>query len=153
MYLRAAGRRVSDLVLASGLVIVGLSLSATAAEHGGKGMSASGGITASDALDGKVFVGKVGAKGKTKGDKDEFVFKGGTFRSTACDQYGFTAVPYTTTTQGDVVTFDAVAMSPTDGQMVWKGTVKKGTVEGTALWHKKPGATPKEYWFKGSLKP
>ena len=34
-------------------------------------------------LEGKSFVGEMGEKGKTKGDKDTFVFKEGRFRSTA----------------------------------------------------------------------
>ena len=34
-------------------------------------------------LDGKTFAGETGEVGKTTGDQDGFVFKGGTFRSRA----------------------------------------------------------------------
>ena len=135
----------------SGLVAAAEHGGTTMPEHGGTTMTAHAGTMISMALDGKTFVGEVGEKGKTKGDKDQFVFKDGTFRSTACDQYGFTATPYRSTAQGTAVMFEAAAISPTDGEMGWKGTAKDdGTLEGTATWTKS-GQAPTEYWFKGSL--
>ena len=149
------------------LLVGGLGGLVAAAEHGGTTMKEHGGTTMrqpggttmtehagammSGVLDGKIFDGEVGDKGKKKGDKDQFVFKDGTFRSTACDAYGFTATPYTTTAQGNAVMFEATAMSPTDGQMAWKGTVQGDAVEGTSVWTKS-GQAPKDYWFKGTLK-
>ena len=103
-------------------------------------------------LDQQVFVGEMGEQGKIKGGKDEFVFKNGTFRSTACDAYGFSASPYTAATQGQAIAFSAHTVSKTDGKMAWKGTVHGKAVEGTATWYK-PGKEPKAYWFKGTVKP
>ena len=44
----------------------------------------------SHALDGKTYFGQNGSKGKPADHDDEFIFKEGMFRSTSCDQYGFT---------------------------------------------------------------
>ncbi len=105
---------------------------------------------AAGALDGKTFAGEIGEKGKTTGDKDKFVFRDDTFRSTACDKYGFTAASYTAKAEGDTVSFEAEATSKTDGIMKWMGKAKGGAVVGTALWTKN-GKTM-EYWFKGAKK-
>lgn len=102
-------------------------------------------------LDGKSFTGEMMQAGKKTGEKDEFVFAEGKFRSTGCDQYGFTAVSYTATTKAGVTTFTSEATSETDGKMAWKGTVKGDTIEGTAVWTKE-GQTPTQYHFKGMLK-
>ena len=102
-------------------------------------------------LDGKTFVGQMTEKGKTKGNKDTFTFKDGKFRSTACDAYGFTATEYTVTSKDGVTTFEATAQSPKEGTMKWKGTVKDGTVEGSAVWTKM-GQADMNYTFKGTEK-
>ncbi len=114
-----------------------------AEEHGGKPLQA--------ALDGKAFVGELGKEGKMTGDKDDFVFKNGKFRSTACDQYGFGDGVYSTTAKGDMISFESKTESPTDGKMEWKGTVKGEAIEGTAKWSP-PGKSAEQYWFKGTLK-
>ena len=106
---------------------------------------------ATGSLDGQTFLGEVGKKGQAKGDKDTFIFREGKFRSTACDPYGFKEVAYQTASAGNSTTFQATAVSPTDGQMFWKGTVKGNAVEGTTTWLK-PGKQPVENWFKGKLK-
>ncbi len=111
-----------------------------------------GQAAAMGALDGKNFIGQVGKQGKATGDKDEFRFQAGTFRSTACDRYGFKEAAYTSAMQGDAVTFQAQAVSPTDGTMLWKGTARGEAIEGTTVWSKKAGSAPEAYWFKGTLK-
>jgi len=103
-------------------------------------------------LDGKVFVGEIGSKGKEKGDPDELLFTDGAFRSTACDPYGFGEAPYMTAIEGDAVTFEAETLSPTDGRIAWKGTVHGDALEGIATWYKPKKTAPEELWFKGSLK-
>ena len=107
--------------------------------------------TAAGPLDGKTFVGQMMEKGKTKGNKDTFVFKDGKFRSTACDTYGFTETAYTATSKDGATTFEADAQSPKEGTMRWKGTVKDGTVQGTVVWMKK-GQADKNYTFRGTAK-
>jgi hypothetical protein len=102
-------------------------------------------------LDGATFVGTMTEKGKTKADQDQLVFKDGKFRSTACDAYGFTETPYTAAVSDVDTRFEAVAASPKEGTMTWKGTVKGNTIEGTADWVKK-GQADMHYTFKGKLK-
>lgn len=106
---------------------------------------------AKGALDGKSYSGMLGEKGKTKGDKDDFVFKEGTFHSTACDAYGFGAAAYTAREEAGAIAFEATTHSAKEGDMEWKGAVKGDAVEGTVVW-KKAGKAPKDYWFKGTLK-
>ncbi len=102
------------------------------------------------ALDGKTFAGEMGEKGKEAAGKDTFIFKDGTFRSTACDAYGFDAGAYQAATDGDITTFHAQTVSPTDGTNMWMGTVMGDTIEGTFTWTK-PDQTSIEHWFKGQL--
>jgi hypothetical protein len=103
------------------------------------------------ALDGKTFLGEMTEKGKTKGDKDTFVFKDGKFRSTACDAYGFAETAYSAVGKEGETTFEATAESPKEGTMKWKGTIKGDTIEGTTVWTKK-GQADMSYTFKGALK-
>src|ERR1700693_1618327 len=87
-------------------------------------------------LDGATFVGTMMEKGKTEGDPDELVFKDGKFRSTACDAYGFTETRYTAAVSDVNTRFEAVATSPKEGTMKWKGTVQGETIAGTVDWEK-----------------
>lgn len=103
-------------------------------------------------LDGKSFAGETGEVGKAVGEKDGFIFKEGTFRSTACDQYAFKEAPYTATRNADgSISFTAKANSPKEGKMDWKGTVKGEAIDGTVSWSK-AGQRTIDYWFKGTLK-
>ena len=102
-------------------------------------------------LDGKSFVGQMGEKGSTKGDKDTFVFKEGRFRSTACDKYGFGDAPYTVKEEGGKMVVTAETTSKKQGTMTWTLTVAGEELTGLSLW-KKGEKAPKEYWVKASLK-
>lgn len=102
-------------------------------------------------LDGATFVGTTTEKGKTKGDPDQLVFKDGKFRSTACDAYGFTEIPYTAAVSDVDTRFEATATSPKEGTMKWKGTVKGNLLDATADWIKK-GQADMHYTFKGMLR-
>ena len=123
----------------------------------GSGMVVQAATTAessSGALDGKTFVGEMGSKDKAKGDPDQFRFRDGQFRSTACDPYGFDDAPYMTSIQGDALTFEAQTESPTEGRIVWEGIVRGDHLEGTAMWYKKQAdAAQEEMWFKGTTQP
>jgi hypothetical protein len=83
------------------------------------------------ALDGRNFHGVVLECGKTSGDADTLIFKGGRFRSTACDQYGYGDGPYTATRSGDSVLFEAETESPKYGKLLWKGVVRGPRLDGT----------------------
>ena len=116
------------------------------------GLTASGVASAkTDLLDGKVFVGQVGKIGKARGDKDQFVFQGGTFHSTACDPHGFKAVEYTADQTAQAVAFQAESANLKKETMLWRGMVQGDQISGTAVWER-PGKKPAEYWFKGHLK-
>ena len=83
------------------------------------------------ALDGRNFDGIVLECGKTSGDADTLIFKGGRFRSTACDQYGYGDGPYTATRSGETVVFEAETESPQYGKLLWKGVVRGPRLDGT----------------------
>ena len=113
-------------------------------------LCASGEARASGPLDGKTFVGESGEKGQTKSDPEQIDFKAGTFHSKACDAYAFGSAPYKATTTGGVTTFEATTTSAKEGKIVWKGTVKGDTLDGTLRWSK-AGQKDIEYWVKGRL--
>jgi hypothetical protein len=126
-----------------GLAALALSLTLTA----GRPAAAAGG-----ALDGKVFAGTTGETGKATGDKDVLVFRGGTFRSTACDTYGFDSARYTSAAgPAGSIQFAARTVSPKEGTIDWRGVVRGDAVTGSYVWTK-TGQRPIRYWFKGSLK-
>jgi hypothetical protein len=103
-------------------------------------------------LDGKTFRGEIKDMEKAQGNPDTFIFADGTFRSTACDAYGYRPAPYTATQQGAVWTFTAETHSPTWGTMTWKGTIKGSVIEGTAT-RSKDGKVVGEQVFLGANKP
>jgi len=107
--------------------------------------------SASHLLDGKTYVGDSSQKGKEEKQKDTLIFEKGTFRSTACDQYGFTAAPYTSKKEGGVIIFTADSTSEKEGKNHWEGTVTDNSVQATLTWTKE-GQAPIEYTFTGELK-
>lgn len=86
-------------------------------------------------------------RGETYGDI--FTFKGGRFRSAACDAWDFGSGPYTTSAVDGVTRFEAETASPTDGRMAWKGVVTGDKLQGTMRWYPQPDAAPVGYWFSG----
>ena len=134
-----------NIYVALGMTAVGLVLGASAVTAVEQVASPAG------LLDGKVFQGEVGSAQQQKGDADELSFAAGTFHSSACDRYGFSKGTYTATPEGDGVAFQAETASPTDGKMVWNGTVHGDQIEGHALWSR-AGHEPEAYWVKGTLK-
>lgn len=107
---------------------------------------------AKGALDGKSYTIDMTKTGDAKAEKDDLIFKDGTFRSTGCDTYGFTAVAYQTKAGADgAMEFMATATSAKEGKMEWKGMVKGDAVEGTAVWTKE-GQPAENYTYKGAVK-
>jgi|WetSurMetagenome_2_1015567.scaffolds.fasta_scaffold118498_1 hypothetical protein len=99
-------------------------------------------------LDGKKFMGEMGATGQTTGDKETIVFHSGMFHSMACDAKGFKPAPYTATKEGDAISFTATCTSPTAGKLDWKGTVKGEELDATATLTQE-GKEPVTMWAKG----
>ena len=116
--------------------------------------NASDNIVASHILDGKIFIGPTGEKGKKVHHEDVLRFSDGKFTSSECFQYGFKGGLYTTTIEGHTIHFQAETISPTHGKMVWQGTLEGDTLEVTYTWTKERWfwTTFREYWFKGTLK-
>ena len=72
-------------------------------------------------LDGRNFDGIVLECGKTSGDADTLIFKGGRFRSTACDRYGYGDGAYTATRSGEEIVFEAETESAAVRQAALEG--------------------------------
>ena len=110
------------------------------------------------ALDGKVFVGDAGLKGKDADEKGDIItFADGKFHSSSCDQYGYGKGVYKAMPSGDAVSFETETTSEKDGRLVWKGTVRGNDIEGTFVHYRKgwllnPNPEPQEHWFKGKAK-
>jgi hypothetical protein len=96
-------------------------------------------------LDGRRFEGVFIERGKTSGDADTLTFKGGRFRSSACDRYGYSDAPYKATVAGDVVHVEAETESPRYGKLQWRGVVRDGRLDATATAIRQ-GRTPVENW-------
>ena len=117
-----------------------------------------GAMAQAPSLDGKVFAADAGPKGKDADEKgDTITFKDGKFHSSVCDQYGYGKGAYRAMAQGDAVSFETETTSEKDGRLVWKGTVRGDTIEGTFIhyrkgWFLNPNPEPQEHWFKGKAK-
>jgi hypothetical protein len=94
-------------------------------------VAAAAGVARAAALDGRTFEGVVLESGKTSGDADTLIFAGGRFRSTACDRYEYGDGPYTVSTSGDAIAFEAETVSPKYGKLLWKGVVRGRKLDGT----------------------
>ena len=116
-------------------------------------------VAAAGPLDGKVFVGEAGVKGKPADEKNDIItFANGKFHSSACDQWGFNKADYTTRVEGDVTVFEVETVSETDGRLKWTGRLVGSVLEGTFVHHRKPAwyrpkPEPIEHWFKAVPKP
>ena len=103
--------------------------------------------SASGVLDGKTFAVETGDKGKGADDKDTLIFRNGKFRSVGCEKYGFGDGSYTTTAQGDTITFVAEIKSEKKGRISWEGTVRGDKIDADYVW------TDKSHWYKSNPKP
>ena len=108
-------------------------------------------------LDGKVFVGESGEKGKAANEKDVITFADGKVHSSACDKWGFNKGDYTARVEGDTTVFEVETVSEKEGRIKWTGKLKGGTLEGSFVHYRKPAwyrpnPDPVEYWFKAAPK-
>lgn len=101
-------------------------------------------------LDGKSFAGTFIEKGKSNGDPDTLSFSAGRFRSSACDQYGYSDAAYTAVSDGDAVRFDVETQSSRYGKLIWKGVARGQLLECTALMVQ-DGKPPVENTVKATL--
>jgi hypothetical protein len=68
---------------------------------------------------------------------DTLLFERGEFSSAICVRYNFEPSEYWVRQNGEAVEFLAELTSPTDGRMIWRGTVRYGELEGTMRWIRK----------------
>lgn len=108
-------------------------------------------LAAAQGLDGRSFHGVFLERGKTSGDADTIIFKDGRFRSTACDQYGYSDAPYKTVVNGDTVRFEAETQSPKYGKLVWNGSVRGNKLDATVMMERK-GKSMLENWVVAAEK-
>ena len=104
------------------------------------------------ALDGKTFQGLFIERGKTSGDADTLTFKDGRFRSSACDRFGYSDAAYKATPAGDAIAFEAETESAKYGRLAWKGVIRNGKLDATAI-SLRQGKPPVENWVVAGSKP
>lgn len=87
-------------------------------------------------LDGMTFTGQMGPEGKVMDVSDTFVFEDGTFVSKECkSRCDYPARPYRAKKTENGWTFTSITRCPSkDATIVWKGTVRDGTISGVATW-------------------
>jgi len=132
------GSTVAALVVAA-LVLAAAALPEASAAGGA---DASGPATAAGPLDGRRFrAGIVRAEDGRRDDDapllDRLIFDNGAFSSEICRRYNFRDAPYWVRREGEQIHFLVTLESPTDGVMVWQGTVRDDALEGTMRWTKR----------------
>jgi hypothetical protein len=108
-------------------------------------------LAMAESLDGRSFQGVFIERGKTSGDADTLVFKDGRFRSSACDQYGYSDAPYKTVAAGDAVRFEAETSSPKYGKLFWNGAIRGNKLDATVMMERK-GKSMLENWVVAAEK-
>ena len=103
-------------------------------------------------LDGRSFQGVFLERGKTSGDADTITFKDGRFRSSACDRYGYSEAPYKAVAAADGTRFEAETQSAKYGRLAWKGVIRDGKLDATAVMLRQ-GKAPIENWVVAASKP
>jgi hypothetical protein len=84
-----------------------------------------------------------------KAQKDTLIFTASDGDSTACHEYGFGKGPVTYSAADGGTGFTFTTKSEKSGTMVWKGTAKGSTIEGTAVMTGKDGKDM-NYTFSGA---
>jgi len=102
-------------------------------------------------IDGKTYTGTITKSDETQGDPDDFVFKEGTFISTACQGFGFKPATYTTKQDGKRLQFDAVNETDNGVHKHWKGFIQGEHLEATADWLR-PGQPTVQFHAQAALK-
>lgn len=105
-------------------------------------------------LDGKVFEGEFGLVGEAAMGDDRWVFDDGMFLSEGCVDCGFPQSPYWVRFEEGTTKFVAETRCPvTDAEIVWRGTIEDGRIEGVYTWTKERWywTVEKTFWFEGEL--
>jgi len=101
----------------------------------------------SGVLDGKTYVGDLGLMGAAPSMRETITFKDGYFHSSACDQYHFKDGAYLAVESAGATNFMVITHNREHSTIVWKGTVKGDTLEGTMTLYEKD-KPPLERWVR-----
>jgi hypothetical protein len=103
-------------------------------------------------LDGLHFKGQTGEKGKGDHHSDTITFENGQFRSLDCENWGFSAAPYSVTKEGGSYLFRALLRSPDRGTLEWQGTITDDKATATFHWKHERWYwdIDRYYWFEGT---
>lgn len=104
------------------------------------------------ALDGRAFDVEMMPVGTDKVIDNTLTFHSGTFLSAVCVKHDFTQADYSATEKDGKVEFEATGTSYTKGHMDWHGTVEKGRLEATAVWHRPDRDEPIRFTIRGTEK-
>lgn len=101
-------------------------------------------------LDGKVYVGEIGAQGVATGTEETIKFIAGMFYSSHCEKMGFRMAAYTTTSEGDLTRFKATLQDDAKNRHEWEGTIRGDVLDATVKMtsEKQPTTT---MWAKATL--
>jgi len=102
-------------------------------------------------IDGKTYTGTIVKQGEVQGDPDDFVFKDGTFISTACAGFGFKPGAYTVKHDGKRLQFSAENKTDAGVRMIWRGMISGDHLEATSRWIR-PNQPVVEFHADASLK-
>jgi hypothetical protein len=93
-------------------------------------------LSVTEPLDGMVFSAGIVRSGAPPDAplEDVLEFRDGMFSSVMCRRYNFSDAPYWVRKDGEAIRFLAELNSPTDGRMVWQGSVVGGVMTGTMHW-------------------
>jgi len=103
-------------------------------------------------IDGKTYTGTITKQGENQGDPDDFVFKDGTFISTACAGFGFKPAAYSVKQDGKRLQFTALNETDNGVRMQWKGFILGNHLEATADWLR-PDQPVVQFHADAKLKP
>ena len=103
------------------------------------------------AIDGLSFHGQTGEQGKGEHHEDTITFEDGYFRYLDCENWGFSAAPYSVRKQGDSLLFEAILRSPDRGRLEWRGIITGDKASATFRWlHERwYWDIDRHYWFEG----
>lgn len=132
------------------LLITGCAKSQESKSEMQEGAKPSQGEATPASLDGKMFVVSSKELGKEATEVDTLVFTAGTFRSKACDQYGFTAGSYIVKGDAAMMMFNSTTTSSSEGRMEWSGSVTGDKIQGKVIWIK-DGQASITYEFNGMV--
>jgi len=113
-----------------------------------------GAVAQESLLDGRAYIGQSEENHKKGVTSDELSFVNGKFHSLGFDRKGFVEGGYTAIAVEGEIFFEAITMSPKQGNINWSGVVVGDTIRVDYRWLKRGwfSDTEKVYSFNGTLK-